>query len=299
MSAVRSPRVVVVTRRSEYEELLGAHGTRGQAEFFLSGRGQAIEVVEARHRRLERALAEVLALVPPAWRRARADRSDLDRFLFAPDDIVVAVGQDGLVANVAKYLAGQPVVGVNPDPGEYGGVLVPHPAAATGDLLADIAAGRASYDERTMAAASLDDGQRLLALNEVFVGHRTHQSARYTLDRGGVAERQSSSGLIVTTGTGATGWALSVARERQATGLLPAPGAARLAFFVREAWPSVATGTSVTAGVLDGAEALVVRSEMNGGGVVFGDGIEADNLAFGWGRSVTLGVAEERLRLVP
>ena len=41
-------------------------------------------------------------------------RGDLDRFLFEPDDLVVIVGQDGLVANVSKYLDGQPVVGINP-----------------------------------------------------------------------------------------------------------------------------------------------------------------------------------------
>jgi len=58
----------------------------------------------------------VLGAIPSDWRRARVDRADLDRFLFEPEDVVVAVGQDGLVANVAKYLTGQPVIGCNPDP---------------------------------------------------------------------------------------------------------------------------------------------------------------------------------------
>ena len=74
-----------------------------------------------------------------------------------------------------------------------------------------------------MAAARLDDGQELLALNEVFVGHASHQSARYTLALGERAERQSSSGLIVATGTGATGWAASIHRERHSGLALPAP----------------------------------------------------------------------------
>ncbi len=43
-------------------------------------------------------------------------RPELNRFLFEPEDVVIAVGQDGLVANVAKYLSGQMVVGVNPLP---------------------------------------------------------------------------------------------------------------------------------------------------------------------------------------
>ena len=80
---------------------------------------------------------------PPDWRRARVDRDDLDRFLFAPDDVVVVLGQDGLVANVAKYLAASPCSGINPEPERFEGVLCPHHAADLADLLAGCATGRA------------------------------------------------------------------------------------------------------------------------------------------------------------
>ena len=39
-------------------------------------------------------------------------------------------------------------------------------------------------------------------------------------------------------------------------------------------------------------------SELNEGGVVFGDGIESDRVDFGWGVQATVRVAPERLRLV-
>jgi len=149
-----------------------------------------------------------------------------------------------------------------------------------------------------MAEAVLDDGLRLLALNEIFVGHRSHQSARYVLRAGEASERQSSSGIVVSTGTGATGWGRSISLERHSTLPMPGPAERALAFFVREAWPSVATGASLTEGRLDGEDALSVASEMNEGGVVFGDGIEADNIEFGWGRRLTVRVAAERLKLV-
>jgi hypothetical protein len=236
----------------------------------------------------------VLAAIPADWRRAAVLRPELDRFLFEPDDVVVVLGQDGLVANVAKYLAGQPVVGLNLEPG----VLVPHLPDAAADLLADVAAGRAALQHRTMAAARLDDGQELLALNEVFVGHASHQSARYTLALGKRAERQSSSGLIVTTGTGATGWAASIHRERHSPLALPSAEDDRLAFFVREPWPSAWTGTSLDEGELAGAAVLTIQSEMNEGGVVFGDGIEGDHLELDWGQRVEVGVAASKLQLV-
>lgn len=298
MSATAAPRIVLVTRATELEALLARHGTREQARFFLETRGQTIAEVEARHRRFEAAWRRVQQAIPLKWRRTRVDRADLCRFVFEPGDLIVAVGQDGLVANVAKYLDGQPVVGVNPDPARYEGVLVPWTPEAAADLLPAAAGARLRLEERTMVEAVVDDGQRLLALNELFIGHRTHQSARYLLRLACHEERQSSSGIIVSTGTGATGWARSVRRSRVTDVELPAPGDRRLAVFVREAWPSVATGASLTDGELVEGDALDVVSEMNEDGVLFGDGIEADRIELRYGMRATVRVARERLRLV-
>ncbi|MEB3223250.1 MAG: hypothetical protein VKS61_14335 [Candidatus Sericytochromatia bacterium] len=295
---MKPPRIVVITRPTDYEGLLARHGTREQARFFLASRGRDLAEVEGRHRRVQAALTAVAGAIPSAWRRTRLARPDLARFVFEPEDLVVAVGQDGLIANVAKYLQGQPVVGVNPDPDWIPGVLARHRPEAVGDMLATVAAGRGVVEARTMVEAVLDDGQRLLALNEIFLGHVSHQSARYTLRWGARHERQSSSGLIVATGTGATGWALSIHRQHASPAPLPAPSEAALAFFVREPWPSAGTGTSLGTGALPAGEALEAVSEMNEGGTLFGDGLEADRIPLGWGVGVRLGVAKERLRLV-
>jgi NAD kinase len=292
------PRVVVVTRQTEYRGLIARQGTRGQAAFFLAQRAQSIEPLETVDHAFDEALATVLGAIPTEWRRARVDRADLDRFLFEPDDVIVAVGQDGLVANAAKYLSGQPVIGCNPDPSRYEGVLVKHAPDAAGGLIVDAARRSSDVQERVMVEAVLDDGQRLLSLNEIFVGHSSHQSARYTIAAGERSERQSSSGIVVTTGTGATGWGRSISLERHSAVPMPAPEEPALAFFVREAWPSVTSGATLTEGRLEGGTPLSVTSEMNQGGTVFGDGIEADRLEFGWGRRVEIRVAEQRLRLV-
>jgi NAD kinase len=298
MPASIPPRAVLVSRPSEYQGLLARHGTSGQAEFFLARRGQSIEVYQARHRQLEDAIAAVSRAVPMSWRRARLLRADLPRAVFGPDDIIIAVGQDGLVANVAKYLDGQIVIGVDPDPSRNAGVLVRHPPEALGDLLLAAATGRARVEERTMVAADVDDGQKLVALNEIFIGHASHQSARYTLRVGGRTEQQSSSGLIVATGTGATGWACSIARERRAAPPRPAATEPGLVFFVREAWPSRATGVDITTGSLGPKDQITVRCEQELGGVVFGDGLEEDRIALSFGQEVSVAVSSKRLRLV-
>ena len=293
-----SPRVVLVTRRTDYEELLATHATRGQAEFFLAARGQRIDELERRHACTERAVDTVLRAIPSDWRRARVTRSDLDRFVFEPDDVVVALGQDGLVANIAKYLRGQPVIGLNPEPERFDGVLVKHSPDESARLLRAAAERRVELDSRTLVRAALDDGQSLVALNEIFVGHRSHQSARYRLRAGDVEERQSSSGLIVATGTGASGWARSIHRACKSRMALPQPGEEALAFFVREAFPSVSTRTDTVEGRIESQGVLEIVSEMSRDGVVFGDGIESDTMDFSWGRVARISCARERLNLV-
>lgn len=289
------PRVVVDHRHTEYDELLAQHGSHGQAEFYLTTRGRAIAEVEQRHALQQQALSQVEAAIPLGWRQGRVERTDLPRFLFAPEDVVVVVGQDGLVANLAKYLRGQPVIGINPDPARNPGILVPLSPEVAGDALRGVVSGSVRLEDHTMVAASADDGQRLLALNEIFVGHRSHQTARYTVRTpDGRSERQASSGLVVGTGTGATGWCRSIWQERASRLTLPSAGERQLVWFTREAWPSPATGASLTEGLVSEPLVLSVESDQL---VSFGDGLEGDHLTLRWGQRVEIGVAAEVLRL--
>ncbi len=292
------PRVVVVSRPTELTLLIARHATKEQARFYLRERDQPLDPIEEADRAQRAALSTVLASLPLGYRRAQVERADLGRFLFEPGDVIAAVGQDGLIANVSKYLEGQPVIGVAL---ERPTVLMHHAAAGFSDALADVLGGRVRPEARTMVEVRLDDGQRLRSLNEIFVGHRSHQSARYQIWAPGeprTSERQSSSGLIASTGTGATGWAASVARQLAQPPALPKPTDARLAYFVREAWPSAQTGTSLVSGHVGEHDALALRSEMNEGGVIFGDGMEHDRLLFGWGQRAEIRICPTRLHLV-
>ena len=60
----------------------------------------------------------------------------------------------------------------------------------------------------------------------------------------------------------------------------------------------MATGTRCTEGSLAEGQALDIVSQMNVGGVIFGDGIEADRLEFNWGRRASLRLSPLCLNLL-
>lgn len=293
------PRIVMVRRRTDYEALLIEHGTPQMAEYRVRERGIDPAGLLKDHRTVSSAADRVLGLVPTTWRKSWVLREDLDRFRFEADDVVVTVGYDGLVPNVAKYLHGQPVVGINPF-GVPQRMMHFRPGQIR-EVYATLMEKRAlTLERRPMVEASIADGGTIFALNELFVGHASHQSARYDLRLADASEFQSSSGIIITTGTGATGWASSIA---QATGLplddLPEPTADWGYFLVREAWPSPSTGTSLVRGRVGTTpeDTLRVTSKMQEGGLIFGDGIESDHLRLGWGQTAEVRVSQRALNL--
>lgn len=294
--STNTPRAVFVTRETDFELLIARHATRDQARFFLETRGQALTEVETTHQRFADTLRAARASVPAEWRQTLLRRADFNRFVFGPEDVIIAVGQDGLVANIAKYLSGQPVLGVNAAPDLYDGVLVQLKVEQLAKLLPESIHGDVALQNRTMVEAVLDGGERLRALNEIFVGHRSHQSARYQISVKDRQENQSSSGLIIASGTGATGWARSIMQSMQL--IIPLePEERAIAYFVREPFPSISTGTDIRAGKLV-QDPLTITSRMNDGGTIFADGIEQDHLRFDWGRTLKVGPSAQSLTLV-
>jgi hypothetical protein len=229
-------------------------------------------------------------------------------FLFASRDLVVAVGQDGLVANVAKYVGEQPIVPVNPDPERFDGVLLPFRPHDAHVAVQKAIAGSARLREITLAEAKLADGQRLLGFNDLFIGARSHVSARYQLRTANRREDQSSSGVLVSTGAGTTGWLSSV--FNMAAGIASFTGGStgaplrlswedpRLVYVVREPYASRSTQASLVAGVVRSGESLAIESQMPSGGVIFSDGVQTDALEFNSGAVAKIGAASHRTRLV-
>lgn len=303
-------KVVLVTRRTRLEDLLARFVTLEQARFHVEHLGADFADYEREHRSYRAALAAVRERLERHGRYQVLDRGLLPNFLFGPDDVVMALGQDGLVANTLKYLDGQPLVGINPDPARHDGVLLPFGVADLPRLLPEALADKRPCRSVTMALARLQDGQQLYAVNDLFIGPRSHTSARYELRHGERHALQSSSGIIVSTGLGSTGWMRSVLAGAQAIahGIEgdearidehPMPwDSDRLLFAVREPFPSRTTQVLPAWGYVTRDARLELTSLMAEGGVIFSDGIENDHLDFNSGLRAEIGIADRRGRLV-
>jgi len=305
-------KLVVVTQKTRLEGLVERFNTRDQAKFYLEHMGLSFADYDREHETYARAVQSLRRQLDGLLPKMQlVERSFLPTFLFAPKDLVLTVGRDGLVVNTAKYLDGQQVVAVNPDPGRNDGVLLPFLPAQARAAVTRVLDGKARCHEITMAEVRLNDGQHLLAFHDFFAGQRTHLSARYGLSWRGRSEEQSSSGVLVTTGAGSTGWFSSVQNmAASVSGLLlgeKAPelprlrmrwGDRRLAWVVREPFLSRASGVKLGAGLLEEGEELLLESHMPEGGVIFSDGVEADALAFNAGAVASVRTSERRTRLV-
>jgi NAD kinase len=305
-------KLVIVTRKTRLEELVERFNTRPQAKFYIEHMGLDFSDYEAEHEVYVSVVKRLRHDFEGFGRKLQfIDWTFLPNFVFAADDVIVTVGRDGLVVNTAKYLDGQPIVAVNPDPARNDGILLPFLPATATDGVARVLAGRASWHEITMAEARLNDGQRLLAFNEFYLGQRTHISSRYSITWREQTERQSSSGVLVSTGAGSTGWFSSTQNMAAAVSELllkdEAPALPRLrlswedprlAFVVREPFRSKWSDVELAAGLLEEGEELRLESYMPDGGVIFSDGVEADALAFNSGAVATVRVADKKTKLV-
>lgn len=307
--ALLERKVILVTRRTRLDELLVRHQSLAQARYVIERLGGDFTDYHREHDAYTAARNTLLEVLEQYGRYQLIDRGLVSNYVFAPDDLVLALGQDGVVANTLKYLDGQPLVGINPDPGRYDGVLLPFQSADLRRIFPELLADRRPIRNVTMAEARLSDGQRLRAVNDLFVGPKSHTSARYEIFLGPRSEVQSSSGLIVATGLGSTAWIRSVVTGSMAVAsALGAPvtpeipalawDAPELRFAVREPFPSRTTQASLVFGTVDAKSPLRLRSLMSGQGVIFSDGIESDFLEFNAGVEASIAISERIGHLV-
>lgn len=301
-------KIVIITRKTRLQELVYKYNTIEQAKFYLEHMGIDFSDYVKEDTVYKKAVERVKAIAEPLARVQEIDRDFVPNMIFGKQDVVIAVGQDGLVANVMKYLDGQPLLGVNPDTARWDGVLLPFEPAQLTMILPKVLAGDYSVRDVTMARATAKDGQTMLAVNDFFIGCRTHTSARYDLQWNRERENQSSSGIIVSTGLGSTGWYKSVMAQAKRMAEIFHCGkltdrpfcweSNELRFVVREPYPSRITQADLIYGRITPEDTFQITSKMPVNGVIFSDGMEEDAVSFNSGVVITIGIANKKGKLV-
>jgi NAD kinase len=311
MGRLTDRKIVLIIRLTRLDELVSRFNTLAQAKFYVEHLGADFSDYQQEDQTYKSAIRQSESYLGELGRVQVLQRSFLPNFVFGKDDAVVVLGQDGLVANTLKYLNGQPVVAVNPDPARYDGVLLPFKIVDLPRVILEVFRGIRVFKEITMAKAYLNDGQTLLAVNDFFIGVKSHTSARYLLTVGTKTEQQSSSGIIVSTGLGSTGWLKSIlAGAIGITGdttdkFLRKISHPRISwdsnflyFTVREPFPSKVSSATLVFGRITNKEPMTIVSQTPENGVIFSDGIEADYLNFNSGTTALISINEKKGMLV-
>ncbi|MDP4212814.1 MAG: sugar kinase [Bacteroidota bacterium] len=299
---------IIVKNKTRLEALIERFNTKAQAKFFIERSGGNFEDYEIEHQNFHDSLSLVQRQLSKLIKNKIIERNFLPSFLFNKNQVIIVIGQDGLVANTAKYVNEVPIVAVNPDIGRYDGFLLPFNPGNFIGAVEKVITNNFKSKIAILAEAILNDGQRILAFNDLFIGASSHVSARYKISYNNKIEEHSSSGIIVSTKAGSTGWLSSIFNMTFGMRKFIEKDDTRkkivklkdnqLLFAVREPFQSKKTQIDLNAGILTGPIKLVLESYMPTHGVIFSDGVEADFLNFNSGAIATIGTAKEKAKLV-
>lgn len=196
----------LVLKRTMLEDLIKKYNTVEQAQFYITHLGQDFQMYLDDHNSYHAALETITAALKKYGRVHSVYREYLSNYIFGKDTIVIVLGPDGLVANTMKYLDHQVIIGINYDPKKYDGILLPFGPNNLKAILPGVISGKREIKRITMAKAVTSDKQELYAVNDLFIGAKSHVSARYQIEFNQKSEMHSSSGIIISTGLGSTGW---------------------------------------------------------------------------------------------
>jgi NAD kinase len=307
-----SRKIVVVTRPTRLDQLIRRFNTTAQARFYIERLGGDFGDYEREHDCFSSALDAILDAAARVARVHHIDWAQTPNYQFAADDIVATVGQDGLIVNTLKYLDMQPIIGFNPERERWDGLLAQFACEEAQSALERALEGDLPERQVTKAVVRLSDSQTMVAVNDFFLGVSDHTSARYTLAYSGHEESQSSSGLIVSTPLGRSGWLQSIING--SSGIVGRMhGGKKLAvraegprswdddclyFAVREPYSSVSSGTDLVFGKLSPDTPLTVESKMGEKGIIFSDGMQSDYLEFNHSVRSTFTIAPAKGRVL-
>lgn len=247
---------------------------------------------------------------------------EIPRDLARESDLVVTLGGDNYFQHLSHFIDRQPILGINSDPETSNGVLTHFTADGFKEFLPRLKGG--SFDvEKWCRLQTKINGQILptLSVSEIYLGaYKSTDMSRYILElpeSWGTTrvEEQKSSGLIIATEAGETGWYDAAARyttaheDRDTTiwwtpgtykmlgGVHPNSGNRYASFIAREPYVSNPfKGYLYHKGVIYSREKLKITWLAHGRGLVSIDA--RDEYELTRGDKVEIGISNKPLRVI-
>lgn len=215
-------RVLLWTKRSFYELFGGNKGLQNAP-------ASQLERIRRSHEETVRAREKVREVLFRAHVRLKEPKR-LGRIEDGRFDLVVVVGGDGTVLDVARHVGSTPVIAVNSSPSTSVGHFCRTSAEGFEEVIRKVIEGEEKPIALTRIRTVVDGvAHKYPALNDVLFAHRVPAAtSRYIIHVGGDAEEQKSSGVWVSTAAGSSG------AIRSAGGQIMNLEDSRLQYFVRE-----------------------------------------------------------------
>lgn len=214
--------------------------------------------------------------------------------VFENKDLIVSLGGDGTTLRTSHYIKDDtPLLPLRT--GRSIGVLCSGEADKAGSIIERLLEDDFSIEERMRVAAEFR-GRKEYALNEVMVGNKYPRPSYYKLLFKGKEEEQGSSGVVVSSGSGSTGWYGNV---WETSNLKSFPrDSKKLRYIVREPMRVEEEGLELLHGEIEEGEEFKIESLMDFNGVICFDSALKFMYDFPLGDTVKLSVSDEPLRVI-
>src|SRR5258707_15871734 len=107
-------KLIIVPRKPRLQGLVERFNTRSQAKFYIEHAGGDFADYEREEDAYHRSLDVLRKSLEFGVPQQPGDRGLVPTFQFQKEDLVVTLGQDGLVANTARYVGNHPIVAGEP-----------------------------------------------------------------------------------------------------------------------------------------------------------------------------------------
>jgi len=173
VSASSDRKVILVTRETRLEGLIARYHTAAQAKFYVEHLGAEFTDYQREHDAYLAAKRHAIETLEQWGRYQIVDRS------FLPSSFSVRPTSWWRLdrwarRHIMKYLDGHPADRVNPDSGRYDGVLLSVRCHPIWHCCCRCRGGQARVQERNDGESRPDGRTALYAVNDLFIGARSH-----------------------------------------------------------------------------------------------------------------------------